>query len=277
MRKFLVVLAVATMSVSGLTLQADPESDRMAFEKYFTTKFPSTPKEDFKNGIYSIDKVSRQQWVEIEEFPPYELAIDAGRVQFETPFANGQSYADCFTNDGAVRGMYPYWDAERKEVITMELAINECRIANGEKPLKYNRGKIAEISAYMSYMSRGQTVNVVIPDDDPDALAAYERGKEFYYRKRGQLNFACMDCHATGAGQRIRAETLSPAFGHATGWPVYRSKWGNMGTLHRRFGGCNRQVRAASFKPQGQEYRELEFFLTYMSNGLEFNGPSARR
>ena len=277
MRTFLAALAAVSMAIGGLAANADPQTDRLAFQKYFTDKFPSVPREDFKNGIYSIDKVSREEWMEIEEFPPYELAIDAGRAQFEKPFANGKGYSDCFENDGAVRGQYPYWDADRKEVITLELAINECREANGEKPLKYQKGKIAELSAYMSYVSRGQQVNVVIPADDPDALAAYARGKQFYYRKRGQLNFACIDCHGSGSGNRVRSEMLSPALGHPTGWPVYRSKWGAIGTLHRRFGGCNRQVRAASFKPQGREYRELEFFLTYMSNGLEFNGPSARR
>jgi sulfur-oxidizing protein SoxA len=265
------------MAMSGLAVQASPESDRVAFEKYFTSKFPSTPKEDFINGVYAIDPPSRAQWEEIEEFPPYELSVDAGKIKFETPFANGKSYADCFENGGAVRGDYPYWDAERKQVVTMELAINECREANGEKPLKYSKGEMADVSAYMSYISRGQKVNVVIPEDDPDAMAAYERGKEFYYRKRGQLNFSCFDCHGVGSGSYVRADKLSPALGHVTGWPVYRSKWGNMGTLHRRFGGCNRQVRAKSFKSQGQEYRDLEFFLTYMSNGLEYNGPSARK
>lgn len=277
MRNLVVAFAAASMALGGSALQANPESDRVAFEKYFTSKFPSTPKDDFINGVYSIDPPSREQWQEIEEFPPYELSVDAGKEMFETPFANGKSYADCFENDGAVRGNYPYWDADRKEVVTMELAINECREANGEEPLKYNRGKMADISAYMSFISRGQKVNVVIPDGDSDALAAYEDGKEFYYRKRGQLNFSCFDCHGVGSGSYVRADKLSPAFGHATGWPVYRSKWGNMGTLHRRFGGCNRQVRAASFKPQGEEYRNLEFFLTYMSNGLEYNGPSARK
>jgi sulfur-oxidizing protein SoxA len=58
---------------------------------------------------------------------------------------------------------------------------------------------------------------------------------------------------------------------------VYRSKWGELGTLHRRFGGCNKQVRAKPFKPQSEEYRNLEYFLTHMSNGIEFNGPSARK
>ncbi|MYD75372.1 MAG: sulfur oxidation c-type cytochrome SoxA, partial [Gammaproteobacteria bacterium] len=90
-------------------------------------------------------------------------------------------------------------------------------------------------------------------------------------------NFSCFDCHGVGAGKSVRLEKLSPALGHVTHWPVYRSKWGAIGTLHRRFGGCNKQVRAKDFKPQGQEYRELEFFLTYMNNGHELNGPGARR
>jgi sulfur-oxidizing protein SoxA len=50
-----------------------------------------------------------------------------------------------------------------------------------------------------------------------------------------------------------------------------------MGTLHRRFGGCNGQVRAKPFKAQSVQYRELEYFLAYMSNGLELNGPGARK
>ena len=274
--KTLIVASVAVMmAFGGMAIFASPESDRAAFEKYFANKFPDTPGDDFVNGIYSIDPPSREQWVEIEEFPPYELAIDAGKAAFEKPFANGKSYADCFGADGAVRDQYPHWDAERKAVITLELAINECRTENGEEPLKYNKGKMADISAYLSYASRGQSINVEIPDDD--ALAAYERGKEFYYRKRGQLNFSCFDCHGSGAGSYVRADKLSPALGHTSHFPVYRSKWGGMGTLHRRFGGCNKQVRAKPFKPQSQEYRELEFFLTYMSNGLAYNGPGARK
>jgi sulfur-oxidizing protein SoxA len=52
---------------------------------------------------------------------------------------------------------------------------------------------------------------------------------------------------------------------------------GTIGTLHRRFTGCNKQVRAKPFKAQGEEYRNLEYFLTYMSNGLTLNGPGARK
>ncbi|MGD9292012.1 MAG: sulfur oxidation c-type cytochrome SoxA, partial [Gammaproteobacteria bacterium] len=116
---------------------------------------------------------------------------------------------------------------------------------------------------------------VEIPNDK--ALAAYENGKEFYYSKRGQLNFSCADCHVGNSGMMIRADKLSPALGHPTHFPVYRSKWNDMGTLHRRFDGCNKQVRAAPLPAQGEEYRNLEYFLTYMSNGMEVNGPGARK
>ena len=274
MKRLITVLTALAISVYGYGVAADPEQDRVAFEKYFTAKFPNTSLEDFVNGIYSIDSPSREQWLEIEEFPPYEIDIEEGQVLYETTFANGSSYAQC--ENLKPRHEYPYFDTERSEVVTLELSINECREANDEEPLKYSKGDIAKISAYLASLSRDETINVVVPDD-PAALAAYENGKEFYYSKRGQLNFSCFDCHGTSSGMNVRADRLSPALGHPSHFPVYRSKWGGMGTLHRRFKGCNQQVRAKGFKPQSKAYRNLEYFLTYMSNGLAFNGPGARK
>lgn len=256
--------------------QASPESDREAFRQYFFKKFPDVPEQEFANGVYAWDKVARANWEQIEEFPPYETNIDKGREMWETPFANGKAYADCFGEPG-MAGQYPRWDKQRGMVVTLPLAINFCREANGEAPLKYMKGAIADILSYMSYESRGRITEVAIPTDDPRALDAYNMGKQFYYARRGQLNFACSHCHVLGAGKFLRTESLSPGLGQHTNWPVYRSKWNEMGTLHRRFKGCNEQVRAKPFAAQGEEYRNLEFFLSYMGNGLPLNGPSARR
>jgi sulfur-oxidizing protein SoxA len=275
MRKTLLAVAGAFLAVGAVS--AGPEDDRAAFQDYFTKRFPHVEKEAFVNGVYALDEASYEQWLQIEEFPPYELALSEGETLFNTPFANGKTYADCFPNGGiGIRQNYPYFDTERGEVVTLELAINECRVKNGEEPLKYKKGPIAAISAYMAYTSRGEPIDIKIPDD-PRALAAYEAGKEFYYSKRGQLNFSCADCHVTNAGMQVRADKLSAALGHPSHFPVYRSKWGEMGTLHRRFDGCNKQVRAVPLPAQGEDYRNLEYFMTYMSNGLEFNGPGARK
>ncbi len=272
------LMAAGLTSVLATPFAAEtPQQDQEAFKTYFKERFPSVPEGDFKNGAYAIDPVGRENWEAIEEFPPYETAVSNGESMWKTPFANGKGYADCFPDGPAIQGKYPYWDKQRGMVMTLPLAINDCRKANNEKPLKYEKGPIADLLAYMAFQSRGQITQVEIPADDPRALQAYEKGKQFYFARRGQLNFSCAHCHFANSGNKLRTEILSPAYGHTTHWPVYRSSWGDMGTLHRRFAGCNEQVRAKAFEAQGEEYRDLEYFMTYMNNGLELNGPAARK
>jgi L-cysteine S-thiosulfotransferase len=261
----------------GTVAAATPQDDQAAFQAYFKQRFPNVPEDDFKNGAYALDPAGRENWEAIEEFPPYETAISQGETLWETPFANGKGYADCFPDGPAMAAPYPRWDRARRMVVTLPLALNDCRQSNGEQPLQYETGPIIGLLAYIAYASRGQITRVEIPDDDPRALAAYEQGKQFYFARRGQLNFSCAHCHFANSGAKLRTEILSPALGHTTHWPVYRSKWGEMGTLHRRFAGCNEDVRAKAFAPQSEEYRHLEYFLTYMNNGLELNGPGARK
>ena len=278
MKKLLTVAAtLGLVYFTPVAVQAGPQEDLKEFRAYFAERFPDVPFDDFVNGVYSIDEASREQWQSIEEFPPYELNIEKGKELFNTPFKNGKTYASCFRNDGiGIKQDFPYYDAASKQVVTLESAINTCREENGEAPLGWSKGAIADISAYMSYTSRGNKIDVKIPSDE-GATDAYNQGKFHFYSKRGQLNLSCADCHKSNAGNRIRADLLSPALGHVSHFPVYRSKWGGLGTLHRRYGGCNKQVRAKPFSSQSDEYRNLEYFHTYMSNGLPMNGPGARK
>jgi len=275
MRSTKLLTLAAALVAAPLVVNATPASDNESYQNYFNTKFPQVSMQDYADGVYAIDHIKRTNWEAIEEFPPYETFIDEGQAMWEQKFANGKGYSDCFSGPG-VAHEYPHWNKEKGMVMTLPLAVNDCRKANGEEPLKYGKGKIASLLAYMAYESRGNQTKVEIPSDDPRALEAYEAGKHFYFARRGQLNFSCASCHLQSAGNRIRTETLSPALGHTSHFPVYRSKWGAMGTLHRRFVGCNKQVRAKPFKPQSEEYRNLEYFLTHMSNGIVLNGPGAR-
>jgi sulfur-oxidizing protein SoxA len=277
MKKLLLIAtAIGVLGATPLVGQASPEGDLKAFRGYYMERFPNVALEDFADGVYAIDQNSRDNWEAIEEFPPYEIAIEAGEDMFNTPFKNGKTYASCFRNGGiGIKGDYPYFDTKKGKVITLEMDVNACRTKNGEKPLKYKKGKITAIGAYMAFTSRGNIINVKIPNDK-GARAAYEDGKKFYYTRRGQLNMSCAHCHIDNAGNYIRSNILGPSLGHPSAWPTYRAKWGAMGTLQRRFTGCNKQVRAKPFKAQGTEYSNLEYFLTYMSNGVPWNGPGVR-
>ncbi len=277
MTKLIVLCLVGATFTVNASPVSEPEKDREILTDYYKGRFAGIPLQEFANGAYAYDTVGRESWEAIEEFPPYEIAVDDGQVMWETPFANGKTYKSCFADGPVIAHKYPYWDKKKSMVMTLALAINQCREANGEKPLKYKKGSINNILSYLSFQSRGNKTQVVIPKGDAGAMAAYEDGKKFFYTRRGQLNFSCANCHVQNAGNQIRSEILSPALGQTTHFPVYRSKWGAVGTLHRRFTGCNKQVRAKPFKAQGEQYRNLEYFLTYMSNGLDLNGPGARK
>ena len=254
----------------------DPAADARAFRDVFFRKFPDVEQEDFVNGPYSMNEDMKRQWREKEEFPPYEFALDAGKEMFATPFRNGKTYADCFPNGGiGIRQNYPYFDEKEGKVITLELALNRCREANGEAPYSYVKDEMASLTAYMAYTSRGKPMDIRIPDD-PRALAAFENGKRYFYTRRGQLNFSCASCHVQSPGERIRAEVLAPALGILNAMPIYRSEWSGMGTISRRFVTCNSQTRAVPLEPQSDEYRDVEYFLSYVANGLPIAGPGAR-
>lgn len=277
-RKILILGAIA-LGAARPALAADtvdPAAEAKAFRAYFTERFPKVPLDDFVNGPYSMDAGLRNQWKAIEEFPPYEFAVDKGKDMFATPFANGKTYGDCFPDKGiGIRQNYPYFDSKSGQVVTLELALNQCREANGEKPLDYTKDDMASLTAYMAFTSRGKRFDIKIPDD-PRALAAYQKGEEYFYTRRGQLNFSCASCHVQAAGNHIRTEVLAPALGIVAAMPIYRSEWGSMGTTSRRFVTCNSQVRAVPLQPQDELYRDVEYFLSYMSNGLPISGPGAR-
>lgn len=254
----------------------DPKADFKAFREYFTSKFPQVKLEDFVNGPYSMNEDMRKQWEEKEQFPPYDFAVEKGKELFETKFKNGKSFAECFPEGGiGIRQNYPYFDTKSGEVVTLESAVNACLTENGEKPYSYTADDMASVTAYMAFTSRGKPFDIKIPDD-PRALAAYEKGKEYFYTRRGQLNFSCASCHVQSPGQRIRAEVLAPALGILAAMPIYRSEWGGMGTISRRFMTCNSQVRETPLQPQDELYRDVEYYLSYMSNGLPIAGPGAR-
>jgi sulfur-oxidizing protein SoxA len=285
MKKFILALtALGVLSGVAISVEAktNPKKDLKAFRQFFFDKFPGVPLQEYANGIYGINPGRRVEWESTMEFPPFELGLEMGKELYEKDKA---AYATCMPKGGiGIRQNYPKFDRATGKLITMEGMINDCRKKAGLKPYGWKKNEIAAVSAYLASTSNGKKIKVKI-DKDPRSIAMYEEGKHQFYAKRGQLNFSCANCHVYTAGGQIRGNILSPALGHVTHFPVYRKKWevggkaaiGGFGTLHRRYGGCNKQVRAKPFKAQGKEYLALEYFHTYMSNGIAVNAPGVRQ
>ena len=177
------LLLVAVLLVCDAVV-AGPQEDLQRYQGFFKQRFPDMSLADLSFGMYMFSEDKRNQYNDIMEFPPYELAVEEGKELFNKPFANGKTYADCLPNGGiGIAHLYPKFNAKSGKVKTLPGLLNECREKNGEQPLNILKGELAKVVAYMADTSRGKAVKVEVPDD-PRALAAYENGKQTYFTRR---------------------------------------------------------------------------------------------
>jgi sulfur-oxidizing protein SoxA len=292
MKKILTMLAaLGTAASFAFSVHADPQSDLKEFQGYFKKSNPGVKFDDFANGIYALPqyKEYRQQWMAIMEFPPLEIGLEKGKKLWETKFGNGESFAGCLKR-GEIKPAYTYprWDKATKSLHVAEMDIMDCAKKNNADPSIFTfigadlakdakaRVQLAELTGHYYSMFRGKRVKPDVDFKDPDALAAYERGKKFWWSRRGQLNFACSNCHLDLAGKDMANQPLSAGLGHPVGWPAQRLPWEQMETIMQRYVTCNTQVRAKGFKHYGDEYLSLQLYETYMSSGLPLTAPAMR-
>lgn len=208
---------------------------------------------------------------------PGMLYVEQGEEIWDTKagVAN-KSCAECHNDASAsmkeagVR--YPVYYAPLKRLINLEQRINLCRMNYQKAPQwKWESDPLLAITAFVRHQSHGVPVRVKI---DGDARPFFEKGKAFYYQRRGQLDMGCHHCHENNYGKRIRSLLLSQ--GHANGFPTYRFNWQGLGSLHRRFRGCNKQVRAKPFAYGAENYVNLELYLNWRGSGLQVETPAVR-
>ena len=252
-----------------------PADDRNALIKSYKQALPDIKFENYIYGALAMNPDAKGQYDDIMSFPPYSMDLDKGQKMWEKPFKNGKKFSSCFPNGGKnVAGNYPYFDNAANRVVTFENAINACLKANGEEELKYGEKDMGLLTAYARSLSDGMKVNVKV--ESAGALAAYEKGKAYYATRNGQLNFSCRSCHVQSAGKFIRMDQLSMMIGQASHWPEFRGGT-DIVTLQGRFKQCEKNVRAKPKAANSEEYNNLEYYLTYMSNNLPMQTPVFRK
>ena len=228
--------------------------------------------------VYSgwIFRTSETQSLQMDDFDnPSFVFVDVGQDLFDAvDGSEGKSCASCHDGAESFAGLtasMPRVNAAGDLETTTEL-VNNCRTERmGADAWKYSGSQMAAMTSLIGLQSRGQAVNVSI---DGAAAPYWEKGKELYYTRVGQLDMACSNCHEDNYDVMIRADHLSQ--GQINGFPTYRLKNAKMNTTHARFKGCMKNIRAEPFKDGGDEFKALELYVASRGNGLIVETPSVR-
>lgn len=228
------------------------------------------------SGWHFRENETRAMQADDFDNPGMIFVEDARAAWDKVEGTEGKSCASCHgvvdESMKGVRAVYPKWNEAAGEVRTLEMQVNACRTERmGAEKLKYNSGDMVNMTALLASVSRGMPVNVAI---DGPVQSTWEKGKEIYYTRYGQLELSCANCHEQNYGNMIRADHLSQ--GQINGFPAYRLKNTQLNGTHNRFKGCIRDTRGETFAEGSPEFIALELYVASRGNGLSVEGPSIR-
>ena len=252
--------ALALVAVSAF---AAPEAVRKEIVDRLQAQLPDLGGAEYVLGSAAFDETLRAK---IEENAGASAqVVEAGHKLWIAKFKDGRNLAGCFPNGGRrIAANYPLYDTRLKRVVTLEIAINQCRKTHGEALYEAtDPATMGVVMAYVRSLSNGTKISVRVP---AAAGERFEQGRRLYFTRMGQRNFACASCHLQGAGKRFDGVYLSAAIGQSTHWPEMRE--GVPLTMQARIRECLELMGVAPFPAGSDELNHLEYFLAYLSNGL---------
>jgi sulfur-oxidizing protein SoxA len=270
-RRLTSLLAALACALSPAVPAAEPAAVKAAIEAQLRAELPALGRADYALGSAAFDPEIRAQ--QDANAGAAKEAVERGAAIWKRKFKDGRSLAACFPNGGRrVAVAYPQWHAGAKRVFTLEMAINQCLKTHHEPLIDYDDpATMGALTAYVRSLSEGNAIGVRVP---PAGEASFELGRRLYFTRMGQRNFACASCHVDNAGKRYADVPLSPVVGQAARWPFVRD--GGALTLQAQVRACLERMGAAPFPAGSEELNDLEYFLTYLSNGLALK-PNAWR
>lgn len=275
--------ALAMSSVISMTVFASPVDDALVIDGELemttrTTSVEGHPLPEVISGWHYRTEDTRS--LQRDSFDnPGMLGVEEGEVYWnKVEGTAGKSCASCHGDASesmsGIGASYPKWSEKLGKPVNVELQINACRVDNmGAEAYKFDKDGQKPLTAYIKNQSLGQAVAINLEEGDMQAW--WERGKETYYRRTGQLDLSCATCHEDNNGKHIRADHLSQ--GNVNGFPTYRLKQSGLISLHNRFRGCIRDTRAEFPAAFSDELMGLEVYTTWRGTGLSVETPAVRQ
>ncbi len=285
MKKTILRASLAAFAIAGYAgiATAEPVDEKLTIdgerEMTVKTKAPEGhPFDEVLSGWLFRTKETRA--LEADSFAnPGMLRVEEGEALWNK--VEGTAGKSCSTCHGdaaesmkGVGAAYPKWDKDNNRPINIELQVNKCRTEQmGAEAYPFDKGGQKPLTAYVKHQSIGMPVAADLTAGEMQKW--WDKGKEVYYTRTGQLNLSCASCHEQNAGKYIRADHLSQ--GQVNGFPTYRLKQADLVSLHNRFRGCIRDTRAEYPKAFSDELMALEVYVTWRGTGLSVETPGVRQ
>lgn len=234
------------------------------------------PLAERRSGYEFMSRETRAMQNDAAANPGMLWVLDGEALWNRKAGATARSCADCHgdarTSMRGVAARQPAIDAGSGRPLNLEQRINACRSGRQEAPaLAYESRELLALTAYVARQSHGLPIEIA---SDARSKPYLEAGRDAFYRRQGQLNLACAQCHNEHWGTRLAGSTIPQA--HPTGYPVYRLEWQGLGSLQRRLRNCLTGIRAELFAYGAPELVELELYLMWRARGMKLETPAVR-
>jgi len=250
-----------------------PEQERQALLQTLQQRFPSIPPSDYVTGSAAFGDAPQTRQIDLNR---YAEVMAKGKSLWEHRFKNGRSLASCFPNGGRrVAATYPQFDSRTRQVITFETAISQCLKLHGEREIDFSDSDTGgALTAYARSLADDQRTNIRVQT----ALARekFDAGRKLFLVRMGQQNQACASCHVQYAGSILRNRALPAAIGQTAQWPRIDDQ-GKVITLQMQYQRCMQRVGASPLPIGSEDSNNLEFFHSYLSNGLPLKASVYRK
>jgi len=213
---------------------------------------------------------------------PAVVLADDGEALWSARGPSGKACADCHEG-GAARAMrgvatrYPKFLKAYERVMSVEDFLQVHAPETTGRTMASQSADNLDMTMYVKRASNGLPVSVDVTS--PEAQAALARGKVTFYRKVGERNHSCADCHTreTAAGKFLGGRVLTDVTAGLTRhFPTWRTDRAEVWDMRKRFQWCMTPLGMNMLAADSIEYAELELYLTAFDNGKPVSVPGIR-
>ena len=233
----------------------------------------------------------------LAEDNPGELWIERGKnLYYQKRGPKGASLEQCDFGmgpgklDGAAARL-PRYFADTDKVQDLETRLVSCMVQlqgfrqadivkTAISPAGSDGSDIEALALFVTSRSNGMKVNVVL--SHPKEQEAYSTGEYLFFRRAGQTDFACVQCHGE-ANKRIRLQDLLHMTEKkgvqevASTWPAYRGGHFVVRTMQWRLYDCFWQMRLPELTYGSDASIALTTYLLHRGNGAVIQVPGFKR